>query len=558
MALFEDLVTQIDQRFGLHDKTPPFLSLLLTHILGPASGGIHGLITRLKSAGFELTLDRQPTGRDQAILATRQVETALGGREVLKKLANQMGIQETRAALAAGVLIPRMATVLAPGGKVPAEIPAEVEAYIQKFAPTVLLADEPKATNSPEPENLTTQATEPPHPPSQPLSEDSSSESAEIATPDPSPSEIFAPDASVNVDQTPENEQEHQANPESLNLSQEQSAQAGELTQHTGAIIRTVVRHERPVWFAEPELGDNSKNADQARSSTTQTYSLDGQPVHQQSTTSPDQTQKLESANKQSSLKSTIPLPPPADESAWVWYALPFLGMCMLWIYVVKSFALPLPVSPNSPELRVRNAQIAAVDLPLALNGPGKIQATTPTSPPLTAGVTPHPETVAEPLLGQTTSPSSPSPGEHPPTVSKESPDTNQPEQKSEKNERTPGEPAGQSAVRSRLSVERLEIGRVHAVGLVPSPEIESKLRESLSSVFGDTTLIEITVDPHASAPLWLDKVTDVLKLLGTDPKSALVLEGSRFSIGGKLSESEKKKILDAVKALYGSAFEIQ
>ena len=517
MALFEDVVSQVDQRLGLQDKVQSFLSLLLTQILDPKTGGISGLVARLKSAGLGPVADRVLAGRDRSALSAKEVEIALGGKSALQSLATKAGIPEATAAGAAGFLLPRVFSVLAPAGRISDRLPNEVTEYIKTHSQSLTDAEH-------------------------------QAQLGRIIA--PAGSGRVAEDVHVRVVHTGKpTETVHESGPahqvENVHLNP------------AAPITRTVIAHDEPVRHAEPVRAQEPVARETVRA-----YETPRRDIVRE--------------------RHEVAMPAPADESVWLWWVLPAIATAMLFLYSIKSCApsetMIEPIRYDREELDLaepeelpvearngaRNAEVRTnptqARMPDSAIGTGTAPAPMSREEPVSSQPVAAPIPPAQPVIAPV-SPAQPAAAEvlpvpvipvNPPAAA------------------LPAAPGGTvvppptpinppaSVVNSRLLVERLADGRVHVSAVVPSEEIKKVLLADVAAAYGDKTVVELTVDPRATAPNWIGKAVDVLKLLGTQPKSTLTFDGARFAIGGTLTEAEKSRLLEAVKALFGSAFEIQ
>jgi uncharacterized protein YidB (DUF937 family) len=131
MAIFDDIVSLADQRFGLHDKAGTLISLLLSSIVDPKTGGLGGFLDRLRKSGLDTVADRMLGGSDTTPLTKEQLEKALGGDHTLHHFASKVGLSESTVASAAGLLLPKIIGVLTPEGRVPSHLSSEVQEFIR-------------------------------------------------------------------------------------------------------------------------------------------------------------------------------------------------------------------------------------------------------------------------------------------------------------------------------------------------------------------------------------------------------------------------------------------
>jgi uncharacterized protein YidB (DUF937 family) len=131
MAIFDEIVSHVDQRFVLHDKGRSLISLLLSAIVDPKTGGLGGFLDRLRRSGLDTVADRMLGGSDTTALTKEQLEQALGGDHAVHHLASKVGLSESTVASAAGFLLPKIIGILTPAGKVPTQLAGEVQEFIR-------------------------------------------------------------------------------------------------------------------------------------------------------------------------------------------------------------------------------------------------------------------------------------------------------------------------------------------------------------------------------------------------------------------------------------------
>ncbi len=109
------------------------------------------------------------------------------------------------------------------------------------------------------------------------------------------------------------------------------------------------------------------------------------------------------------------------------------------------------------------------------------------------------------------------------------------------------------------LPVPRLALsnddGKVQYAGVVADEKSRATILDGLNSVFGAANCSgELELDPRVGPASWLADLGALLprfRLPGVD----LLLEGNDVKVGGWLSDTERSKLLDAVKRQFGSGF---
>ena len=83
MAMLDEIVSQVGQRFGLHDKAGSLISLLLSLIADPKTGGLGGFLERMKCSGLDSVVTRMMGGEDTTALTNDQVEKGASAASTL-------------------------------------------------------------------------------------------------------------------------------------------------------------------------------------------------------------------------------------------------------------------------------------------------------------------------------------------------------------------------------------------------------------------------------------------------------------------------------------------
>jgi uncharacterized protein YidB (DUF937 family) len=118
MSLFDSIISEAGQRFGLGDKSGTLLSALLALITDQSRGGFPGFLDRFSRAGLGDLASSWISSGDNAALSTQQVESALG-EETIADIAGQADIDSLTAKSALAYMIPTVVDKLTPDGVVP-------------------------------------------------------------------------------------------------------------------------------------------------------------------------------------------------------------------------------------------------------------------------------------------------------------------------------------------------------------------------------------------------------------------------------------------------------
>lgn len=120
MSLFDAIISEAGQRFGLGDKSGTLLSALLALITDQNRGGFPGFLDRFSQAGLGNLAASWIASGDNAELSTEQARSALG-EETIANIAGQADIDIPTTESALAYMIPTVVDKLTPDGVVPAD-----------------------------------------------------------------------------------------------------------------------------------------------------------------------------------------------------------------------------------------------------------------------------------------------------------------------------------------------------------------------------------------------------------------------------------------------------
>ena len=136
MGALDAVLSETEGKLGLSSsKTSTLLSGFLA-MINEQAGGLSGFLDRFRRAGLGDSVSSWLGGGTKPI-TSENVETALGS-DTVERLAGKSGLSAASAAAALAIMIPRIFQRLAPGGSVPASLPAEFMPYIS--GPTAAIA----------------------------------------------------------------------------------------------------------------------------------------------------------------------------------------------------------------------------------------------------------------------------------------------------------------------------------------------------------------------------------------------------------------------------------
>jgi uncharacterized protein YidB (DUF937 family) len=120
MSMFDSIINESNEKFGLGDKAGNLLSSLLNLITDQSQGGFAGFLERFRKAGFGDAVDTWVGIEPKTVLSGEQAETALG-TETVTEMARQAGLDKETTRAALGRMIPVVVDQLTPDGFVPTE-----------------------------------------------------------------------------------------------------------------------------------------------------------------------------------------------------------------------------------------------------------------------------------------------------------------------------------------------------------------------------------------------------------------------------------------------------
>jgi len=136
--MFDSIIKQAQEKFGLGDKAGGFVAALLGLIANPATGGFGGFINRFKEVGLENEANSWISAGDNTPLTNEQVETAFGD-ETINSVAEQTGVDKATAVSALGMMTPQVVDALTPDGELPddASLLSRIKGFLGDFGGAV-------------------------------------------------------------------------------------------------------------------------------------------------------------------------------------------------------------------------------------------------------------------------------------------------------------------------------------------------------------------------------------------------------------------------------------
>ncbi|QNP47959.1 YidB family protein [Diaphorobacter aerolatus] len=129
--MLENLIREIGTRFGVGgDQARSIAQMLLAYVTNPATGGITGLLQRLRSDGLDgMVQSWLGNTSNPEVPSNSQVESIFGsgtGGGMLSAIVSRLDLSREKVVSVVGALLPRLIGYLTPGGTVPAVLPAEI------------------------------------------------------------------------------------------------------------------------------------------------------------------------------------------------------------------------------------------------------------------------------------------------------------------------------------------------------------------------------------------------------------------------------------------------
>ena len=120
MALFDSIISEASERFGLGNKAGGLLASLLSLMTDQNQGGFDGFLNLFKSAGLSDSVSGWISSGDSDEISREQVVSALG-ENTISQIADQHDLSTEETTSALGYMIPAVVDRLTPDGTVPAE-----------------------------------------------------------------------------------------------------------------------------------------------------------------------------------------------------------------------------------------------------------------------------------------------------------------------------------------------------------------------------------------------------------------------------------------------------
>lgn len=129
MAIFDSLIGEVSERFGLGAKASPLVMAALRYLTSERTGGLGGFLEKFQKVGLGDLAASWVSRGDNLSLSPGQLTHALGDDGV-NHIARDAGLSANDAKTPLAYAIPRMVDALTPNGTVPSVLPASVLALL--------------------------------------------------------------------------------------------------------------------------------------------------------------------------------------------------------------------------------------------------------------------------------------------------------------------------------------------------------------------------------------------------------------------------------------------
>lgn len=118
--MFDSIISESGEKYGLGDKAGNLLSSLLNLITDQSQGGFSGFLDRFRKTGLSDALNSWIGKGENTTISGEQVEFALG-TNLTAEMASQAGLDADVARASLGRMIPAVVSQLTPNGTVPTD-----------------------------------------------------------------------------------------------------------------------------------------------------------------------------------------------------------------------------------------------------------------------------------------------------------------------------------------------------------------------------------------------------------------------------------------------------
>lgn len=132
--MFDALIRDVAERFGLGDKARELLAALLAIVFDERHGGIAGLLTRFRQGGLGELFGSWIGNPQPQPIEPQQLESVLGANAI-SGLADRLHSDRGKALDAAAAMLPPVIGLLTRNGQLPTSVPSAAGGYLRAAAP---------------------------------------------------------------------------------------------------------------------------------------------------------------------------------------------------------------------------------------------------------------------------------------------------------------------------------------------------------------------------------------------------------------------------------------
>ncbi|AUB83817.1 OmpA family protein [Candidatus Thiodictyon syntrophicum] len=134
MALFDSLIGELEQRFGLGESARAFVADTIRYIVATDHGGLRGFIDLFKEAGLgHIAASWVTKVRESLPLTGAQLEGVLGSG-LIDRLASRFSLPDSTARDALAYAVPKLVNLLTPAGYIQDSMEGEVASFLERSA----------------------------------------------------------------------------------------------------------------------------------------------------------------------------------------------------------------------------------------------------------------------------------------------------------------------------------------------------------------------------------------------------------------------------------------
>lgn len=129
MSAFDNVIHEIDERYGLGPKARPLIEET-RRVISRHPGGARGFVEMCQAAGFSVEVASWLKGSDPVTLSGEEAEQILGTNSV-SQIASKIGVSRCFARTVLGYAIPSVAALRAQSGAIPAAVHASASRLVR-------------------------------------------------------------------------------------------------------------------------------------------------------------------------------------------------------------------------------------------------------------------------------------------------------------------------------------------------------------------------------------------------------------------------------------------